>query len=210
MWISEREKRKRAIKKELELLKEEILRKGTESLLRRSNLLSERKNGLTFEVPFFDERVIIEIPSFTFRKTSGGKVDLVAKIILLRYLKEAISFSKEKDEPFVNLKELGILPKRATASVEKAFSYDSKGFLRCGETIAGEKAHSQSCGLFFPVLPHVRFLLTFSEAEEEKKANLEVFVPKSFLQIFPPAETVYLVQVLLRKIIKEGKKYYSL
>lgn len=208
MWLSERQKRKALIKKELDHLKKEILEEDVESLFKSVNFSYQKKDGLNVEIPFLDETICLNIPSFTFTKRSGGNLDTQLKVILLKYLKAMKLLHRNEDESFVSLKDLNISG-NVTKSLEKAFAYDARSLMTCALAIGGKTASSRDKSITFSVLPGVKFLFVFSEAEEQKNAELEVFVPKRCLNVFFHRDLIYLTRTLIRKILKEAKRTLS-
>ncbi|MCS7281403.1 MAG: DUF3786 domain-containing protein [Desulfobacterota bacterium] len=206
MWQSKRQK-KLAQKKELETLRREIQKEELEKLLPKTNLKYEKDKTLLVEIPFLSEKVAVEIPSLLFKKEGTRTMEMPSKIILLKYLKNLGALVSLCE--LSNLRKLTFFNEGVKRSVEKAFGNDLDLFIKCALSLGGQISKDPWHFVTFSVLPGVKLLMRLSEANEEKPANLEVYVPETLFGIFSPEEINYLAKYTLRKLLKEGKRLVS-
>ncbi len=209
MWVSERERRKAAIKKEVEELKREIDLSQIEPFFKRLNINYRKGEEQILEIPFIGDLIILRIPSFTFKKVGGASLDTPLKAIILRYLKNLPEVAEGKEEDYRNLEELGVSLSKALKPLKRAFSYDQSFFFKCGTSLGGVRLKERDSPVLFSLLPGIESLFFFKEGEEEKGPELSIYFQKKATNIFSSSELLYMTKVLVRKILKEAKKAFS-
>lgn len=209
MWVSEREKRKIRERFELENLKKEILKKDLESDLKKMKLNYQKEATTIVEIPFIDEKIFVEVPSFVFKRSGGKIVESSLKLVMLKYLINLSSLSCATQTDIVSFKELGVQTHDIVRSLVGGFAYDPGSFFRCGEEIGGHFSSHTSGSISFFVLPKIELLFRFKEGEENRSADVDVYISRNATFFLSSAELRYLAKIVVRKILKVAKRMFS-
>jgi hypothetical protein len=175
----------------------------------------EEMNGLSVEVPYFDEIITLHIPRFSFESSKNANVTLITKIIILHYINNAsgVPLSGEKlayeDIPSCMHYE-PVFTKRVLKPLQNAFGYDKYVFLEAGLALGGKKEEYGDTSFTLFAFPKVPITFILWEGDEEFPPSMKTLFDPSITGYLPLEDIVVIAKLAASRILKTAHKQHSI
>ncbi len=206
--------KQKTYKKVFDLACEELRKSDLVERLEKARVeYSAREGGYEIECPFFDETIIIEIPAFSFRSTTGSNVTLAAKILVLHYLLKASGEPLGREKiPYEDIPGcrayLPVFDRRVVRPLLSAFGFDRDLFRSAGLAIKGTQESFGDASFTLHALPMVPLTFILWEGDQEFPPSLKVLFDPSIDGYLPLEDVTVLSKLAAVRIIKAARKSY--
>ena len=204
--------KQKTYKKVFDLAREELRVSDPVAKLRNARVEYTAFNGgYEVNVPFFEERIIIEIPDFSFRSSEGSNVTLATKILVLHYLLKASGEPLRQDKityedipgcrPY-----LPVFERRVVRPLLSAFGYNRDLFRSAGNKLGGVNEAFGDVSFTLNALPMVPLTFILWEGDQEFPPSLQVLFDPC-IDTYLPLEDITVVSKLAAvRITKAARK----
>ena len=195
--------------------REELINSSMEEKFFLAGLRSEHKNnGLLVYVPYFDETITLNIPSFSFSSSSGANITLVARIIILHYINNAsgIPVAGEKiaygDIPSC-MHYAPVFEKRVLKPLVNAFGYDKYTFLEAGRLLGAKEEEFGDASFTLFAFPKIPITFTLWEGDSEFQPSAKALFDPSITGYLPLEDIVVIAKLAAGRILKTAMKKFA-
>ena len=208
-------KRQKTYKSVFDTAKNRLLSDGNipEKLFRAGLRYDETGDNIRVFVPFFNETVILTLPSATFTGQAGGNVTLVARIIILHYINSAsgIPFAGEKiaygDIPACMHYD-PVFEKRVLKPLVRAFGYDTYAFKEAGKLMGAREEEFGDASFTLFAFPKVPITFILWEGDEEFPPRAKALFDPSVTGYLPLEDIVVIAKLAAGRVLKTAMKQF--
>lgn len=208
-------KKQKTYKGVFDRAREELINSAMEEKFFLAGLRFEhRDKGLLVYVPYFDETITFNIPSFSFSSSSGANITLVARIIILHYINNAsgIPFAGEKvaygDIPSCMHYD-PVFNKRVLKPLVSAFGYDKYAFLEAGRSLGAKEDEFGDASFTLFALPKIPVTFILWEGDSEFQPSAKALFDPSITGYLPLEDIVVIAKLAAGRILKTAMKKFA-
>lgn len=208
-------KRQKTYKGVFEAAKGALLSGGgiPEKLFQAGLRYDERGDNLRVFVPFFNETIILNLPSGSFVSETGTNVTLVARIITLHYINTAsgIPFAGEKiaygDIPACMHYD-PVFEKRVLKPLVRAFGYDRYSFSEAGRLMGAREEQFGDASFTLFAFPKVPVTFVLWEGDYEFPPRAKALFDPSITGYLPLEDIVVISKLAAGRVLKTAMKQF--
>jgi hypothetical protein len=208
-------KRQKTYKGVFDTAKNRLLSDGNipEKLFRAGLRYDERGDNIRIFVPFFNETIILTLPSAAFSGEAGTNVTLVARIIILHYINSAsgIPFAGEKiaygDIPAC-MHYGPVFDKRVLKPLVRAFGYDKYAFKEAGKLTGAREEEFGDASFTLFAFPKVPITFILWEGDEEFPPRAKALFDPSVTGYLPLEDIVVIAKLAAGRVLKTAMKQF--
>lgn len=208
-------KRQKAYKAVFDRARDELMESAMEEKFFLAGLRQEQKgDSLRVHVPYFDETITLDIPSFSFSSSRGANITLVARIIILHYINTAsgIPLTGEKvafgDIPACMHYD-PVFEKRVLKPLVRAFGYDRYAFLDAGRSLGSKEEQFGDASLTLFAFPKVPITFVLWEGDTEFPPSAKALFDPSITGYLPLEDIVVIAKLAAGRILKTAMKNFA-
>ncbi len=206
--------KQKTYKKVFDLACEELRASDIAGRLDAAGVTYTMKDGSNeVEAPFFEERITVEIPGFSFRSSDGSNVTLATKILILHYLLKSsgrpLSGEKIPYEDIPGCRPYQpVFERRVVRPLLSAFGFDRDLFRSAGEAMGGVQEPFGDASFTLRALPMIPLTFILWEGDQEFPPSLKILFDPSVDTYLPLEDITVLAKLAAVRIIKAGRKSY--
>jgi hypothetical protein len=206
--------KQKTYKKVFDLACEELRRTDLEERLHKASVTYRTKNGsYEIESPFFEETIIIDAPSFSFRSTQGSNVTLAAKILVLHYLLKASGNPLGQEKiPYEDIPGcrpyLPVFERRVVRPLISAFGFERDLFREAGTALGAITETYGDVSFTLHALPKIPLTFILWEGDQEFPPSLKVLFDPTIDRYLPLEDITVVSKLAAVRIIKAAKNRY--
>jgi len=208
-------KRQKAYKTVFDRARDELMESTMEEKFFLAGLRHEQKgDSLRVYVPYFDETITLDIPSFSFSSSRGANITLVTRIIILHYINTAsgIPLTGEKvaygDIPACMHYD-PVFEKRVLKPLVRAFGYDRYAFLDAGRGLGSREEQFGDASLTLFAFPKVPITFVLWEGDAEFPPSAKALFDPSITGYLPLEDIVVISKLAAGRILKTAMKNFA-
>lgn len=207
--------KQKAYKKVYDIACEELLSTDIQGRCKAAGVLCESLSGkFIVEIPFFNEIITISIPDFTLKSSKDTNITLVAKIILLHYIKKA-SGARLGGEliPYEDIPGLRhyfpVYEKRVLKPLQTAFGNDRYTFLEAGLSLGATNEEYGDASFTLYALPRIPITFILWEGDYEFTPLVRTLFDPTVSGYLPLEDIVVISKLAATRILKEVRLHYA-
>ncbi len=194
--------------------KELINGRYTEQFAKGGLKYTPRDTGGLLEIPFFDDTITMDLPSFVFKSSRSANISLVTRILIMHYINNAtgIPLGGEKvaygDIPACMHYE-PVFAKRVQKPLQNAFGFDRHAFLEAGVAMGGKEEEYGDASFTLFALPKIPITFILWEGDDEFPPSAKVLFDPSIVGYLPFEDIVFIAKLATARILKTAHKLHN-
>ncbi len=206
--------KQKTYKKVFDLACEELKASDMPERFRSAHVQFTSENGsYRVETSFFEEKIVIDIPGFSFASVQGSNVTLATKILILHYLLKASGKPLRGDKiPYEDIPGcrayLPVFERRVIRPLISAFGFNRDLFRSAGEAIKGIPDSFGDASFTMYALPMLPLTFILWEGDQEFPPSAKVLFDPTIDTYLPLEDVTVLSKLAAVRIIKAARKSF--